>query len=89
VEDVAPTIYALLDVPAATDMPGHARTDLIEVSELPRVPTRALARVAIEAPSGAEDDLADRQLREQLEALGYIDGQGRPVMDVGASRKER
>ena len=89
VEDVAPTIYALLDVPAAADMPGRARSDLFDVAELPRVPTRALARVAIEAPSGAEDDLADRQLREQLEALGYIDDQGRPVMDVGASRREK
>jgi hypothetical protein len=88
VHDLAPTFYALLGVPAAADMPGRVLTDLFDVQPLVPVATRTLARVAVEVAAGA-DDLADRQLRDQLEALGYIDAEGKPRTDVGASRQER
>jgi hypothetical protein len=63
-------------------------TDLFDVQPPAPVATRTLARVAVEVAAGA-DDLADRQLRDQLEALGYIDAEGKPRTDVGASRQER
>ncbi len=85
--DLAPSFYALLGLPAAEDMPGRARTELFDVTPLPPVPTRKLSRVAVEA-LGPSDDLADRQLREQLEALGYIDAEGKPLVEIGASRRE-
>ncbi len=91
--DVAPTLYTLLDLPAGKDMPGRVLTELFDVEEQPRVPTRRVPRgtVTVDAASaaGSMDDLADRQLREQLEALGYIDENGRPASQPGASRGVR
>ncbi len=86
--DVAPSIYALLGLPAARDMPGHARTDLFDVTATPPVDTWRLERVAIEV-GAAEGSAADEQLRDQLEALGYIDEQGRPDPAIGGSRRQR
>ncbi|MDP2315053.1 MAG: alkaline phosphatase family protein [Pseudomonadota bacterium] len=85
--DVAPTLYALLGLPAASDMPGQVRTDAFDVTPVAPVPTRRLERVAIE--SGAADGgLADQQLRDQLEALGYIDEEGLPNASIGGSRRQ-
>jgi hypothetical protein len=86
--DVAPTIYALLGLPAAADMPGRVRTDAFEVTPLPPVPTRRLERVAVEQ-GAADGGTADRQLREQLEALGYIDEEGLPDASIGGSRRQQ
>lgn len=83
--DVAPTLCALLGVPAAADMPGRARDDLFELDALPEpVPTRRLERGVIEVGEGA--GAGDAALREQLEALGYLDEDGRPNTAVGESR---
>ncbi len=86
--DVAPTLYALLGLPAAADMPGKVLTEAFDVTAVPPVPSRRLERVAIE--SGAADGgLADDQLRDQLEALGYIDEEGLPDASIGSSRRQQ
>jgi hypothetical protein len=86
--DVAPTVYALLGEPVAADMPGHVRDDLFDVAVPSTVPTYTLDRVEVDVGSG-EGTVADEQLRDQLEALGYIDEQGLPTNEVGASRRQR
>ena len=76
--DVAPTLYAMLGIPAASDMQGRLLDDLFDVQALPPVPTRV--RVVAGAVPGAP---ADHPRRSQLEALGYIDGQGAPIPQPG------
>ena len=72
--DVAPTIDALLGVPSAADMPGKALTELLDVVELPRQGSR------VESVPGAQPGApTDHPRRQQLEALGYIEGDGRPI----------
>ncbi len=86
--DVAPTIYTLLGHPVAADMPGGLMDTLFD---LPAAPTPVSTRL-IERPSLAPSesgDLADDQLRAQLQALGYLDEEGRPDAAIGASRRER
>lgn len=86
--DVAPTIYALLGLPAAADMPGKVATDLFDVAPQAPVPTRKLERAPVEVGAG-DQGVADAQLREQLQALGYIDENGLPETNIGGSRKTR
>ncbi len=86
--DVAPTLYALLGLPAAADMPGKVLTEAFDVPVLPTVPTRRLERVAI-GEGAADGGTADDQLRDQLEALGYIDEQGLPDASIGQSRRQQ
>lgn len=85
--DVAPTLYALLGLPAAADMPGKVLTEAFDVTAVAPVPSRRLERVAIEA-GAADGGLADDQLRDQLEALGYIDEEGLPDASIGGSRRQ-
>lgn len=84
--DVAPTLYALLGMPAAADMPGRVLHELFDVTEPPRIATRALQRGAIEVGEGAS--AGDDALRSQLEALGYVDEEGRPNAAIGESRRQ-
>ncbi|HNH49283.1 MAG TPA: alkaline phosphatase family protein, partial [Myxococcota bacterium] len=79
--DFAPTIYALLGLPAAADMPGKAWTQIFPVEERRRVPS--YTREAAPTGPGANDD----RLRQQLEALGYLSAPGEEA--IGASRQER
>jgi hypothetical protein len=72
--DIAPTLYAMLGLAAAQDMPGRALDDLFELQVLPPVPSR-VRHVAGAAPGAP----TDHPRREQLEALGYIDAQGSPI----------
>lgn len=83
--DVAPTLYALLGLPAAADMPGKLRDDLFAVAPMPPEPSYILKKDASMAAAGASG-LADDQLREQLEALGYMSEEDRQV--IGASRRQ-
>jgi hypothetical protein len=72
--DLAPTLYALLGVPAAQDMPGRVLDDLFEAQAVPPVKTR------IRGVPGAQPGVpTDHPRREQLEALGYIEGDGKPI----------
>jgi hypothetical protein len=75
--DIAPTILTRLGLPVADDMPGRVRGDLLAL------PT-PVARVATYRRGEAEkalpnDALFDPRRMQQLEALGYIDDQGRPI----------
>ena len=84
VMDMAPTLYALSDLPAAADMPGRTLTQIFEVQ--PRSP---VASYVLTGPRASSPDQgpAGEALRRQLEALGYLDDQGEA--EIGASRRER
>lgn len=82
VADLGVTLYALAGLPAASDMPGNVLGDLFDVSPAAPVPTWLLPRVRVN-PSQTTGD-AGRRLLDQLEALGYVDELGEPVL--GASR---
>lgn len=86
VYDVAPTLYALLGLPAAADMPGRVATELFDVAAQPPVATRTLGRGEIDVAAGGS--AGDAALRSQLEALGYLDEDGRPNAAVGESRRK-
>ncbi|MCB9792864.1 MAG: alkaline phosphatase family protein [Alphaproteobacteria bacterium] len=81
--DLGPTLYALLDLPGAEDWTGQALSGLFEDLPAPAPePSHQLtdrAQIAVELGTQANP-----QLMEQLEALGYIDGEGKPIL--GASR---
>ncbi|MDP6935079.1 MAG: hypothetical protein QGG40_19305, partial [Myxococcota bacterium] len=82
--DLAPTMYALLGLPGALDMPGRPLDELMDLQRLPPVdsyrvrepppPQPTLPDAEVKKPSpGAE---ADGRIRAQLEALGYLDSHG-------------
>jgi arylsulfatase A-like enzyme len=79
--DFAPTVYALLGLPAAADMPGKAWTQIFPVTERARV--ASYQREVAPTGPGANDD----RLRQQLEALGYLSVPGEEA--IGASRHQR
>jgi arylsulfatase A-like enzyme len=81
--DVAPTLYALLGLPAAVDMPGKALEGMFELK--PLEPAGSYVREKGGVAVGG-NGLADQQLREQLEALGYMSEEDRQV--IGASRRQ-
>lgn len=61
--DVTPTLLALLKVPQASDMPGHA---LLGESALPRVPSYGGPTPTVAASRPADERL------EEMKALGYV-----------------
>jgi len=74
--DVAPTLLALLDVPAGADMPGEPAPGLLDDATLararPRVPTHDTpAWIEAHAALDAVDPGARERL-EQLRGLGYV-----------------
>ncbi|MCB9794052.1 MAG: alkaline phosphatase family protein [Alphaproteobacteria bacterium] len=81
--DLGPTLFALLDLPGAEDWPGAPLVEVFDGLEAaPPDASHVLtdrAQIAVEL--GTE---ANPQLMEQLEALGYVDGAGKPIL--GASR---
>lgn len=87
--DAAPTIHALLGLAPAADWTGRVADALVDVAPLPAVPTYRLQRAAIDLGETAGGGEADKQLLEQLEALGYIGEDGQPDPAIGASRKQR
>jgi len=76
--DVAPTMLALMGLPAGDDMPGEALIGLIDADWLdktakPRIPTHDNAEwLAGRGGPAAEFPGSEERLR-QLESLGYID----------------
>jgi predicted AlkP superfamily phosphohydrolase/phosphomutase len=72
--DVAPTVYALLGLPTATDMPGRILTEHFETTAAGSVATYATPSTfpATERPM-------DFRRFEELKMLGYVDDEGRPI----------
>jgi hypothetical protein len=70
--DVAPSVLALLGLPAGADMPGVAAPGLLEQAELSRVTTHDTPqwRAAHAALRGVDPGEAARV--EQLKRLGYV-----------------
>lgn len=84
--DVAPTLAALLGLPAAADWQGQAVAAAITAAPSPAGPSWRLDASAAPAPAAA--DPGGAALTEQLQALGYVDGAGAPI-DHPASREVR
>jgi hypothetical protein len=72
--DVAPTLYALLGLPAAQDMPGRVLTGLFDTHAIPPIASRVRS-----VPGAKSGTPSDHPRRQQLEALGYIDKEGVPI----------
>ncbi|MCB9766373.1 MAG: alkaline phosphatase family protein [Alphaproteobacteria bacterium] len=81
--DLGPTLFALAGLPGAADWPGQPLTGLFDGLTLPPPVDsyRLTDRAELAVELGTQ---ANPQLMEQLEALGYVDGEGRPIL--GASR---
>jgi tetratricopeptide (TPR) repeat protein/predicted AlkP superfamily phosphohydrolase/phosphomutase len=78
--DVAPTVLALLGVPASRELEGAPFRGAFEpgaLREPPRIERFAPARAAPAGAAGA-DDATDERL-ERLRALGYLGGSAAPV----------
>jgi predicted AlkP superfamily phosphohydrolase/phosphomutase len=72
VYDIAPTVLALLDVPAADDMKGRVAAAFTG-EELPPVPTHDSKEWLAQRAAASGEAVADDPERfEQLRALGYI-----------------
>jgi hypothetical protein len=82
IHDVAPTVLALLGLPAGADMPGVAAPGLLDEAELARAAARArvathdtpqwiAAHAALEAV-----DPGEAERLEQLRRLGYVGKDG-------------
>ncbi len=69
--DVAPTLLALVDIPAASDMPGRVLAEALSDRDLP-------ARVATHESGDdgdatmARDSTVDAEILEKLKSLGYL-----------------
>lgn len=71
--DVAPTVLALMGFPVTAEMPGEAHLGLFASPRVPtavsRLPSYGPRRAHLQAPSS----VIDREYRERLHSLGYID----------------
>ncbi len=86
VHDIAPTVLALLGLPAATDMPGRVLDEVVDVDVPPRVPPAPWTppeTLLAEAEGGAATDDA---LIEHLRSLGYVGGGAPPGRQRGGER---
>lgn len=81
--DIGPTLFALAGLPGAADWTGTAQLEVFPDVDVPDpVDSWVLAdRGSVAREAAAE---ANPQLMHQLEALGYVDGSGKPIL--GASR---
>jgi predicted AlkP superfamily phosphohydrolase/phosphomutase len=76
--DVAPTILYLLGQPVAEDMEGSPLTEIVEpryLEEHPVYRTRSFDPLAVQdeaSPVSGREDEAQRELKERLRSLGYI-----------------
>jgi predicted AlkP superfamily pyrophosphatase or phosphodiesterase len=76
VEDVAPTILALMGVPVGGDMTGRVLRDAIDPRFLAAHPVRTVAshtRPRHEAPAAPVASELDSALQGRLRALGYVE----------------
>lgn len=73
-EDVAPTVLALLGVPVADDVAGRARIELSAPGFATAHPLRRVASWGTRAtlPANASRRQLDEEARERLRSLGYV-----------------
>ncbi len=82
--DVAPTLLSLLNLPLAQDFTGAPLDGLFELPPPAEpVPTWRLDRPSLDLTAGPQSP-HEAALLDQLEALGYVDALGAPLL--GASR---
>jgi len=80
--DVAPTLLALVGLPAAHDMPGRVLDEALDVPVPgPRVATWESDGAGVPAARDAE---VDREVMERLRSLGYVGG-GESSRSAGAT----
>jgi len=77
VEDIAPTVLALMGLPVPDDMDGHVLTEIIADSYLAEHPIRTIPSYEPllgerRRRAGVESTM-DESIREQLKSLGYIE----------------
>ncbi len=72
--DLAPTVLALLGLPAAEDMPGRVLTEALEIPTIPERIASYETGERGERKSVARDAEVDQAVLERLEALGYLGG---------------
>ena len=71
--DVAPTLLAMLGLPAARDMPGRILDEALDEGLLRRVPERVDSYGGVDlAVEGPSDEDLDEGFKERLRALGYL-----------------
>ena len=71
--DVLPTIFYLLDVPLARDLPGRVLTQALEPGLVAsRAPRFVESYASAGRPAGPEASDLDRNVLERLRSLGYI-----------------
>ncbi len=92
--DIAPTILALLSLPAAEDMPGRPVAEVVPSGSVPAPALTAIATyeppaaVPREARAGASS-AADAEILAKLTALGYIGAPGDGTVPAGAAETTR
>ena len=72
--DLAPTVLALLGLPAAEDMPGRVLTEALEIPTIPERIASYETGEREEREGVARDAEVDQAVLERLEALGYLGG---------------
>ncbi|HEX8386608.1 MAG TPA: tetratricopeptide repeat protein, partial [Rubricoccaceae bacterium] len=93
--DVAPTVLALLGLPAGEDMPGRVLAEAFEAAPtVGRVPTWEPEGGQDRPAPGSVDDeeeaaAAEQEAVRQLAALGYVDGDATDGLAVQADRDAR
>jgi tetratricopeptide (TPR) repeat protein len=84
--DVAPTVLALLGLPASREMPGRPLAEgFVRLEPLPRVATFEATPRPRAGAGAARDTAADRALVEHLESLGYLAGPRREAAAPAAA----
>ena len=72
--DIAPTVLALLGLPAAEDMPGRVLSEALEIAEIPdRIASYETGERGQQV-GVSRDTEVDQAVLERLEALGYLGG---------------
>ncbi len=79
IDDIAPTVLAILGLPVATDMEGRVLEEMLDPAFLERYPVRRIDtyetlidRQAIAAAAAVTDEGSDEANQEMLRSLGYI-----------------
>ena len=70
--DVAPTVLHLAGLPKSLELPGAVLEPASQPAWSAAHPVRTVARYGRRAPARAAESAFDRDMLEELKALGYI-----------------